>query len=338
MSVVSMRQSQEHILHVNTSTWQAEIVLTNNANLVRLHHVATGLDLLRTPDSLDDLRRTPERYGMPLLFPPARIAGGRFTMNGREYVFPLNDPQHNCNLHGLLLGEPWTLIEVKETDDETMVRMELNFGSNHHCFAGFPHEFRLELTYRFTPGAVTQETTVTNQSTRPMPFGLGYHTAFRVPFGPWSETAERNCRITATTGDGYWEMSPESRMPTGQLLPLTDSLNYWKGRSTGSLPVGVLYSAETQNIENKSFHGAIIESPSDSARLIYETSSEYQFWALWNDGGGKGFFCVEPFTWISNAPNSVLPPEITGLQVLAPDQSWFGQTKLQFLAISDKNW
>ena len=328
MPIKITEQGGERLLVIDHTAWYAEIVLTNNANLIRLRHVPSGLELLRTPPALEELRRTPERYGMPLLFPPGRIVNGRFRWNGQDYSFPLNS--NDSNLHGLLLGHPWTLADKLELDNGLMIAMIYEHGKNQPDFAGFPHEFQLKITYRFTAAGVIQETSVTNLGETAMPFGLGYHTAFRLPFGVYSDEAEQRARIMVTTGDGRWEMSPERRVPTGRLLPLAMDERYNCGQAAGAISPGRLYPAVSQMLDGRKFRGAIIESPADHARLIYEVSDEYHLWALWNDGGGKGFFCIEPLTWMSNAPSLDLPPETTGLRVLEPKKLWNALTAMTF--------
>ena len=326
MTITEKNTEGENLLHILTRTWEADIVVSNNANLIRLRHFPSGLEILRTPHSLAELRQTPQYYGMPLLFPPGRIARGRFNWNNRDYLFPINEPETNCNLHGLLLGAPWTLTETVEDGSELRVEMSLDFNSLHPNYAGFPHEFRIELTYRFLHDSVIQEVRVTNLGNSPMPFGIGFHTAFRLPFGGHSSTAEQECRIMVTTGDNRWEMSDSNRLPTGNLLPLQDKekFNDRQGLKIGTSAVGMLCPAETQ----QGFRRAVITSSADNVKVIYDVSEEFNFWALWNDGGGKGFFCVEPWTWLSNAPNLDLSPELTGMYGLRPKCSWRGKCKI----------
>lgn len=60
------------------------------------------LDLLHAPDNEDALALKPTHYGLPVLFPPNRIDAGHFAAAGREYQFPLNEPQRGNSLHGFL--------------------------------------------------------------------------------------------------------------------------------------------------------------------------------------------------------------------------------------------
>lgn len=303
MSISVNTLEDEQLIAVETASWQAEVVLSNNANMIRLRHLESGLDILRTPETLELLRKQPEHYGMPLLFPPGRIDGGKFRWNGREYTFPLNEPEKNCNLHGLILGYPWILSRKTETGSDAIISMEYHFGPDHPNYPGFPHEFRLELTYRFTPDAVLQETEVTNLGNAAMPFGIGYHTAFNL--------ASAQCRIMATTADQRWEMSDPRRLPTRRLVALNEHerFNIPGGREVGKTAVSMLCPVENR----EGLRGGVLTLSDNTPRIIYEIDEKYHFWALWNDGGNKNFFCLEPLTCLSNAPNLRLSENASGL-------------------------
>ena len=49
---------------------------------------------------------------------------------------------------------------------------------------------------------------------------------------------------------------------------------------------------------------------------------------LWNGGGGQGFICPEPQSWLVDAPNLSLPPQTSGFTALAPGQS--ATTRLRY--------
>ncbi len=316
MSITEKHIDNEHIVDIDTSVWHAEVVVTNNANLIRLHHKPSGTDVLRTPATLSALREKPEHYGMPLLFPLGRIAGGTYTWNARTYRFPINDPENNCNLHGLIMQEPWNLEGFKESGNETKLTLSYTHDRTRSTFPGYPHEFKLILRYVFSPEAVHQQTELTNLSNAPMPFGLGFHSAFNVP---------QNSLMMVPTDSVYYEISPETKVPTGERHPVPAAFDYRNpdGSSPGNHSVGML----TQITPTNNFRGAVIYHP--HAKVIYEVDKAYKFWALWNEGGGKGFFCIEPLTCLSNAPNLDLPPSQTGLQTLQSNQLWTGNTRIK---------
>ena len=71
--------------------YTALVIPEIGANLVRLCHTGLGAEILRTPaaDEIETFRRRPQVFGMPLLFPPNRIADGRYEFDGRTYRFPI---------------------------------------------------------------------------------------------------------------------------------------------------------------------------------------------------------------------------------------------------------
>lgn len=305
------------MLELNTSYWQAEIAPEAGANLCRLLHKPTGLDVLRYPDCIEQLQALPDCFGMPFLFPPNRIDGGRFTWQGREYVLPINEPDRGNNLHGAILGKPW---EVVEASQEHVVM-------SHHIIAsiGFMHDCTLTLRYCLQGNRVQQKISITNHSDLAMPIGVGFHTAFKM---------SADTKIHLGLGNGYWEMSKLRFLPTGKCLPWPDGYDgIYDEREAVSchLPIP---PEQHKGLENSggtfggNSGGAVIEYPLCEARLHYEVDANYRHWCLWNDGGGKGFFCVEPMTWMTNSPNLDLPDEVTGLQSVEPHQTWHARTQI----------
>lgn len=63
--------------------YTALLVPEVGANLVRLAYVRLGAELLRTPAAgeIEAFRARPHVYGLPVLFPPNRIADGRYTFD-----------------------------------------------------------------------------------------------------------------------------------------------------------------------------------------------------------------------------------------------------------------
>ena len=165
--------------------YTALVIPEIGANLVRLCHTGLGAEILRTPaaDEIETFRRRPQVFGMPLLFPPNRIADGRYEFDGRTYRFPITiEKEHNYH-HGILKSQPFAVSKAWETDEETLVecRYYSNAG-NDAVFRDFPHEFKCKLIYRLTPRGMEVEAMFANRSRLPMPVGAGFHTPMRIPF------------------------------------------------------------------------------------------------------------------------------------------------------------
>ena len=68
------------IIELKSNNYRAKINLSRGANCISLKNTEYNGDILREPD-YDNLDN-PYLYGMPILFPPNRISGGKFEFEG----------------------------------------------------------------------------------------------------------------------------------------------------------------------------------------------------------------------------------------------------------------
>lgn len=304
---------------IDNGILRAEVVVECGANLFSLIHKETGCEIMRRPGSMEELRESPCVYGTPVLFPPNRIGKGRFQACGREYVFPVNDNDGRDNhLHGFLYKRPWRVDECADA------RMLLRFtnGSDSGFFELFPHEFEFRLEYELDGDSLIQRVAVKNCSKSPMPFGLGFHTAFAVD-------PDDRCRIALD--ERRWLIDDRSKLADGTEIELGE-FECFRGKWTaseslamsGHMPVGEAFDRG----DGVMLRGAALERRGYGLRVYYETGKEYPHWVLWNKFGGNGFVCIEPQSWVVDAPNLSIPPECSGFRCLAPGEEWKGRTEL----------
>ena len=84
--------------------YTALLIPAMGANLIRLADTRRGVEVLHTPaaEEIETFLRRPQIFGTPILFPPNRIADGRYTFDGRTYRLPItNEKEHNFH-HGFL--------------------------------------------------------------------------------------------------------------------------------------------------------------------------------------------------------------------------------------------
>ena len=69
--------------------YTALLIPEMGANLVRLANTRLGAEILRTPGpgEIETFRSRPQVFGLPILFPPNRIADGRYVFEGRTYQY-----------------------------------------------------------------------------------------------------------------------------------------------------------------------------------------------------------------------------------------------------------
>ncbi|MEE1014148.1 MAG: aldose 1-epimerase [Clostridia bacterium] len=290
------------LLTIEGGGYQADIDVSRGANCVRLTNSTYGADILRsrgdaTPDN-------PFLYGMPILYPVNRISGGRFTFEGRDYRFPVNEPKTGCHLHGELHRMPFSIVE-QGTD---FVRCAYTAEN----YLGFPHKFRIDISYFLSEQGLRQETAVTNLSETNMPHFLGFHTTFRVPFLQGAKAED--VRVLAEVGDEI-ERNMAVYLPTGRILPedaVTKALNNGSFRPL---------SQKLSRHYRAGGSGAIVLY--DSARhmkVVYENDAKFG-WRLIYNGDADEYICLEPQTCMANCQNVPFDRDYAGFDALSPHET-----------------
>lgn len=259
--------------------WAAQICPEYGMNTVSLTY--HGEQILRAPASLEQLEEDSCIYGTPILLPPNRTDGGRFTFEGAHYELPVNDVAGGNHLHGFLNRTAFVLDEVGDS-----------FVSAHYENRGelFPFCFRMDVKLWLDETGYHQQFSVTNTGSKNMPLTFGLHTNFAekpffsVPLGQRWEKTERH-------------------IPTGKLHLLDEKE---KAICTGTQPDGSAISGFYTSAGNTAQIG----------KLYYHVSPNFDQWILWNGGGKAGFVAIEPQCGAVNALNSGV-----GLKTLATGQT-----------------
>ena len=302
--------------------YTALLVPSVGANLVRLAHTRLGVEVLRTPSERehDEFLRRPHVYGVPILFPPNRIADGRFRFDGREYRFPITRPEENNYHHGILKSQPFAVSKAVETPDEVLIetRCYSNAASD-AIYRDFPHAFKCKITYRLSAEGLEQEVMFANRSAEPMPVGVGFHTPMQIPFAG-GEAADYVMRVAV--GEQV-ELSGRN-IPTERKLPLSEQFARLREgglRVTDCEPIEAGFTLREIEVDGKPFRGALVENLRTGVRTFYEVDRQTTYWTIWNNGGRVPYCCPEPQSWTTNAPNAA-DPAAEGFQAVAPGESW----------------
>lgn len=103
-----------------------------------------------------------------VLFPwPNRLADGRWDDDGTTRQLPLSEPPAGNAIHGLVRWSAWDVQQAGAAG-----------ASARHTLApqpGYPFRLSLRIDYRLSVAGLDVTTTVRNESSRPAPFGLGFH-------------------------------------------------------------------------------------------------------------------------------------------------------------------
>ncbi len=271
--------------------YEVKIQPDRGANCLRFEHLPSKISALRTydPDEITELDNA-FLYGTPLLFPPNRIKGGKFTFEGREYSLPINEEATGCFLHGTLHETPFEVVET--TENSVVCRYEATESTP---YLTYPHAFELVVKYELCEKGLKQTVSVTNNSGQTMPIGLAFHTTFAMPFIKGGNV--ENIKMTLPVGEEYdrdmsdfsmtWETVDDKefheKLANGEITPAEQFISRHFSRPAG---------AKLRLTDTESGYS-----------VVYDADDSFKYWMVYN-GGNADFLCVEPQTWINSAPQA----------------------------------
>jgi aldose 1-epimerase len=297
---------------IKSNNYIAQINVSRGANCISLRHEGYGAKILREPEytRLDN----PYLYGMPILYPNNRISGGRFSFENREYVFPVNEPNTNCHIHGFLHEMPFELVEK----GEDYVICEY-IATKERPYCEFPHAFTVRIIYRIGQNGLVCDTEICNESNVNMPNLLGFHTTFNVPF--LTDGKSEDICVLAEVKDEV-ERNMQMYLPTGKILP-DDEITHKLCRGT-FLPFERTISR--QYLKKDEGRVALIDKKR-KLFVVYEIDEKFGFRLLYN-GNVSEYICIEPQTCMANAPNAPFEREYAGFDYIKPHETKVYHTRI----------
>lgn len=309
---------------------QALIWPGGGCNCVQLRLATDGgavTQLIAPPVSPDLLRRQPARWGIPILFPwPGRIPGGLCRWRGRDWRLPENGESGNA-IHGLVIDRPWQVTGMNARESEAVLHCSIadsDLGENGH---GFPFNWRLDVNFTLRSDELVLRFQVTNCGTDRLPFGLGAHPWFEVPFGPEGSAAD--CLLSVPAGE-IWnvdvlrEISPEKRHLARRPVRAEESF-------AESVPIrsrtmnGVLTGLTLRDGRSES----VLEDPAAGCTLTVRASEDFKSIVLFGPEE-RDALCVEPWTCPPNVFNvAEAGVNNTGLLELEPGGDWSGEIAIR---------
>lgn len=146
---------ENDLLKVSVTTWGAQVC-----------------SVLRKCDGVEHIWQADKSvwgYHAPILFPyTGKLTGGKCVTKGVTWD---NAPQH---------GFARTMEHTPVRSSEKEIVLELT--DCEETMAVWPYRFRLVSTFVLEGDRLTHRLTVENRDEEAMPFGIGYHPAFTIPF------------------------------------------------------------------------------------------------------------------------------------------------------------
>ncbi len=219
-----------------------------------------------------------------------RIAGGRFTLDGKEYRLPLNEATNS--LHGGRKGFDMVYWKVEEVRSDRIVFSYVSPDGEE----GYPGTLRVRMTYMLTEdslvidySAVTDAPTVVN---------LTHHSFFNLHGEGKGSVNDHILRINAR----FFTPVDENLAPTGEIAPVEGTpfdfthatqIGLRLGEKDEQLRIGRGYDHNwvlSKPYEGALTEAAVVEDPVSGRRMeVWTTEPGLQFYGgNYFDGGMKG--------------------------------------------------
>lgn len=239
-------------------------------------------------------------YHAPILFPHCgKVVDGVIEAKGQT----CQSPQHGFARlmeHSFVDQSRDTLVLELCADEETQKM--------------FPYEFRLVSIFTLEGSTLHHTLSVENLDGCAMPFGIGYHPGFAIPFDDQHTAEDYELRFS----------EPESPLCVNNLPHgLMHGNLYYLGSNIQSIPIDdKLFANDSHCMVNlRSQTLGLYEK--DTGRAVVCDISQFPYTLIWSKPGTPKFVCIEPWHSLPSPENgSTRWEEKPAAAILAPGEEW----------------
>ena len=239
-------------------------------------------------------------YHAPILFPhTGKLVDGKLEAKGGVY---------ESGQHGFARNLEHTFLE--KTDD-TIV---LELSSSDETLTRFPYEFRLVSTFFLERDTLHHTLTVENLDEEKLPFGIGFHPGFAIPFDSSHTAADYELRF-----DEMESPLCLNCLPTG----LVQQNHYLLGSNITSIPIDARLFANDSHCMVNLRSKTLGISAKGTGRGVRCDIAEFPYTLIWSKPGEPQFVCIEPWHSLpSPEGGSTKWEEKPAAAILAPGEAW----------------
>ena len=239
-------------------------------------------------------------YHAPILFPYCgKLVKDTLHAKGKDYP----GKQHGFarNREHTLLWQDGTSLELAlESDEETMTL--------------FPYDFRLVSTFTLENDQLHHTLTVENLDAESLPFGIGYHPAFQVPFDDKHTAADYELRF-----DSMESPLCINNLPKG----LMHGNFYYLGTNIDALPVCPELFANDSHCMTNLTSQTLGLYEKDTGRAVICDIADFPYTLIWSKPGDVKFVCIEPWHSLPSPENGTTDYlQKPAAAILAPGETW----------------
>lgn len=249
-------------------------------------------------------------YHAPILFPYAgKLVNGEMVAKGKTYD---GSRQHgfarNMEHTPVFCGEQTIVLEL--TDSKETLTL-------------WPYRFRLLSTFTLEGDTLHHTLTVENHDEEPMPFGIGYHPAFRLPFDENHIYTDYELRFDSVE-------SPICLDQSG--CGLIGKEHYWLGQNIHAIDIDEhLFDNDSHCMTGLSSRTLGLYEK-DTGRGVVCGIKNFPYVLIWSKPGEPKFVCIEPWNSLPSPLNGSTDwNEKPAAAILAPGEDWNTTLSISFV-------
>lgn len=249
-------------------------------------------------------------YHTPILFPyTGKVKDGKILAKGKLY--------ENCPQHGFARQMEHTPVCC---DGKSAV-MELT--QNDETLQRWPYCFRLVSTFTLEADTLHHTLTVENRDAASMPFGIGYHPAFRLPFDAQHTYEDYELRFDADESPLCLDTSNGGLI--GEKL-------YCLGENIRSIALDQQLFANDSHCMLGLHSNTLGLYEKATGRGVVCRIRNFPYVLIWSKPGIPKFVCIEPWHSLPSPANgSCQWTKKPAAAVLAPDMNWSTTLSISFV-------
>lgn len=239
-------------------------------------------------------------YHAPILFPHAgKVVDGIIEAKGKQYP---------SGQHGFARLMEHSFV------DATADTIVLELCSNEETLAKFPYEFRLVSTFTLEGDTLHHTLTVENLDEDKLPFGIGYHPGFAIPFDDRHTAQDYEFRFSEMESPLCINCLPKG---------LIHGDNYYLGTNLTSIPLTEhLFDNDSYCMVNLNSEKLGIYEKGTGRGVVCDISA-FPYTLIWSKPGQPKFVCIEPWNSLPSAENGTSKwEEKPAAAVLLPGEAW----------------
>lgn len=248
-------------------------------------------------------------YHAPILFPhTGKVVDGVIEAKGEKF---------ESGQHGFARSMEHNFV------DQTKDTIVLELCSSAQTLERFPYEFRLVSTFTLQNDTLHHTLTVENLDTDQLPFGIGYHPAFAVPFDDRHAAADYELRFSEMESPICLNCLPSGLLQTD---------HYYLGNNIKAIPIDEkLFESSSHCMVNlKSSTLGLYEK--DTGRGVVCDIEAFPYTLIWSKKGMPKFVCIEPWQSLpSPEGGSTKWEEKPQAAILAAGEAWSTTLSISFV-------